>query len=101
MNGDGALSYYRGGQYTSDYLAAYVLWSLHLAQARDYAVDAQLMQKISGHLQRASLDKTTESFYQFVLSLGKGADNKKLKKMASERDSLFPAGPGLLLPRPQ
>ena len=88
MNGDGALSYYRGGQYTSDYLTAYVLWSLHLARKRDFQVDAQLVQKLSAYLQRANLDKTTESFYQFVLSLGKGADNKKLKKMAAERDSL-------------
>ncbi len=88
MNNDGALSYYRGGQYASDYLTAYVLWSLHLARARDYAVDAQLVQKLSGHLQRASLDKTTESFYQFVLSLSKSADGKKLKKLAAERNAL-------------
>ena len=43
MNGDGALSYYRGGQYTSDYLTAYVLWALHLAQERDYQVDPGLV----------------------------------------------------------
>ncbi len=88
MNGEGALSYYRGGQYTSDYLTAYVLWALHLARERDYKVDPQLMQKLAGYLQRASLDKTTESFYQFVLSFGKKSDIKKLKKMAMERDSL-------------
>ncbi len=88
MNGDGALSYYRGGQYTSDYLTAYVLWTLHLARERDYKVDPQLVQKLSAYLQRASLDKTTESFYQFVLSLGKKADIKKLKKLAAGRDSL-------------
>jgi uncharacterized protein YfaS (alpha-2-macroglobulin family) len=88
MNSEGALSYYRGGQYTSDYLTAYVLWSLHLAGERDYQVDPQLVQKLSAYLQRASLDQTTESFYQFVLSLGKKADNKKLKKLADERDSL-------------
>jgi hypothetical protein len=35
MNGNGALSYYRGGQYTSDYLTAYVLWSLNLAKERN------------------------------------------------------------------
>jgi uncharacterized protein YfaS (alpha-2-macroglobulin family) len=88
MNGNGALSYYRGGQYTSDYLTAYVLWALHLARERDYRVDPQLVQKLSAYLQRASLDKTTESFYQFVLSLGKKADSNKLKKLAAERDSL-------------
>jgi uncharacterized protein YfaS (alpha-2-macroglobulin family) len=88
MNGNGALSYYRGGQYTSDYLTAYVLWSLYLARERDYKVDPQLVQKLAGYLQRASLDRTTESFYQFVLSLGKQADSKKLKKMAAERDGL-------------
>jgi uncharacterized protein YfaS (alpha-2-macroglobulin family) len=88
MNSNGALSYYRGGQYTSDYLTAYVLWSLHLARERDFQVDPPLVQKLAGYLQRASLDKTTESFYQFVLSLGKQADTKKLKKMAMERDSL-------------
>lgn len=88
MNSEGALSYYRGGQYSSDYLTAYVLWSLHLARMRDYAVDAQLVQKLSGYLQRASLDKTCESFYQFVLSQNKGADGKKLKKLAAERDAL-------------
>lgn len=88
MNANGALSYYRGGQYTSDYLTAYVLWSLQLARERDYMVDPQLVQKLSAYLQRASLDKTTESFYQFVLSLGKGADNQKLKKLAAERDTL-------------
>ena len=88
MNGDGALSYYRGGQYSSDYLTAYVLWALHLARERDYKVDPQLVQKLSAYLQRASLDKTCESFYQFVLSLDKKADNKKLKKLAAERDGL-------------
>ncbi|HSQ34949.1 MAG TPA: carboxypeptidase regulatory-like domain-containing protein, partial [Candidatus Binatia bacterium] len=88
MNSDGALSYYRGGQYASDYLTAYVLWALHLARERDYKVDPQLAQKLSAYLQRASLDKTTASFYQFVLSLGRKADNKKLKNMAAERDSL-------------
>jgi len=88
MNHEGALSYYRGGQYSSDYLTAYVLWSLHLARERDYKVDAQLVQKLSAYLQRANLDKTTASFYQFVLSLGKKADNKKLKSMAAERGSL-------------
>ncbi|HSQ35621.1 MAG TPA: hypothetical protein VLQ89_06495, partial [Candidatus Binatia bacterium] len=88
MNNEGALSYYRGGQYSSDYLTAYVLWSLHLAKERDFAIDAQLVQKLSAYLQRASLDKTTACFYQFVLSLGKKADNKKLKKTAAERDGL-------------
>jgi uncharacterized protein YfaS (alpha-2-macroglobulin family) len=88
MNSQGALSYYRGGQYTSNYLTAYVLWSLRLARTRDYKVDPGLEQKLAAYLQHASLDKTTESFYQFVLSLGKQADNKKLKKMATERDSL-------------
>ena len=88
MNGDGALSYYRGGQYASDYLTAYVLWALHLARERDYQVDPQLVQKLSAYLQRANLDKTCESFYQFVLSLHKGADGKKLKKLAAERDAL-------------
>ncbi|MBN2344854.1 MAG: hypothetical protein JXO51_00580, partial [Candidatus Aminicenantes bacterium] len=88
QNGEGALSYYRGGQYSSDYLTAYVLWSLHLAREHDYKVDPRLVQKLSGYLQRASLDKTCESFYQFVLSLHKNADNKKLRKLASERDSL-------------
>ena len=88
MNGDGALSYYRGGQYSSDYLTAYVLWALHLARERDYKVDAQLTQKLSAYLQRANLDKTTASFYQFVLSLDRKADNKKLKSMAAERESL-------------
>ncbi len=88
MNGEGALSYYRGGQYTSDYLTAYVLWALHLARERDYTVDPQLVQKLSAYLQRASLDKTCESFYQFVLSLHKNADNRKLKKLASERAGL-------------
>jgi len=88
MNSQGALSYYRGGQYSSDYLTAYVLWSLHLARERDYMVDPQLVQKLSAYLQRASLDKTCESFYQFVLSLNKGADSKKLKKLAAERDTL-------------
>jgi uncharacterized protein YfaS (alpha-2-macroglobulin family) len=88
MNSQGDLSYYRGGQYTSDYLTAYVLWSLHLAKVRDYKVDPQLEQKLANYLRQASLDKTTESFYQFVLSLGKQADNKKLKKMAVERDGL-------------
>lgn len=88
MNSDGALSYYRGGQYSSDYLTAYVLWSLHLARERDYKVDPQLVQKLSAHLQRADLDTTCESFYQFVLSLHKNADGKKLKKLAEERDAL-------------
>lgn len=88
MNSQGTLSYYRGGQYSSDYLTAYVLWSLHLARERDYMVDPQLVQKLSAYLQRASLDKTCESFYQFVLSLNKGADSKKLKKLAAERDTL-------------
>jgi uncharacterized protein YfaS (alpha-2-macroglobulin family) len=88
MNGSGALSYYRGGQYTSDYLTAYVLWSLHLARERDYEVDPQLVMKLASYLQHATLDKTCESFYQFVLSLSKGADGKKLKKLAAERDAL-------------
>jgi uncharacterized protein YfaS (alpha-2-macroglobulin family) len=88
MNSEGALSYYRGGQYTSDYLTAYVLWSLNLARERDYTVDPQLVQKLSAYLQRTSLDKTTECFYQFVLSLNKGADNNKLKKLAVVRDTL-------------
>ncbi|MFH2107936.1 MAG: Ig-like domain-containing protein [Chrysiogenia bacterium] len=88
MNSQGALSYYRGGQYTSDYLTAYVLWSLHLARERDYMVDPQLVQKLSAYLRRASLDKTCESFYQFVLSLSRSADSKKLKKLAAERDTL-------------
>jgi hypothetical protein len=88
MNSDGALSYYRGGQYSSDYLTAYVLWALHLARERDYKVDPQLVQKLSAYLQRASLDKTCESFFQFVLSLRRQADGKKLKKLAAERDAL-------------
>lgn len=88
MGNDGALSYYRGGRYSSDYLTAYVLWALHLARERDYKVDPQMLQKISGYLQRASLDRTCESFYQFVLSLDKGANNKKLKKLAAERASM-------------
>lgn len=88
MNANGALSYYRGGQYTSDYLTAYVLWALHLARERDYKIDPQLVQKLSAYLQRASLDKTCDSFYQFVLSLGRKADNKKLRKLATERDGL-------------
>jgi uncharacterized protein YfaS (alpha-2-macroglobulin family) len=88
MSGNGALSYYRGGQYTSDYLTAYVLWSLYLARERDFQVDPQLVRKLSGYLQRANLSRTTESFYQFVLSLGKQADTKKLRKMAEERGGL-------------
>ena len=88
MNSDGALSYYRDGRYSSDYLTAYVLWSLHLARERDYKVDPQLVQKLSAYLQRTSLDKTCESFFQFVLSLHKKADGKKLKKLAAERDAL-------------
>ena len=88
MNGDGALSYYRGGQYSSDYLTAYVLWSLQLAKERDYEVDPQLLNKLAGYLQRARLDETCESFYQFVLSRNKGADLKKLNKLAAERDNL-------------
>jgi uncharacterized protein YfaS (alpha-2-macroglobulin family) len=88
MSGNGALSYYRGGQYTSDYLTAYVLWALHLAKEHDYKVEPQLVQKLSAYLQRASLDKTCDSFYQFVLSLHKNADNKKLMKLAAERDGL-------------
>jgi uncharacterized protein YfaS (alpha-2-macroglobulin family) len=88
MNGDGALSYYRGGQYPSDYLTAYVLWALHLAQERDYQVDPQLVQKLAGYLQRARLDGTCESFYQFVLSLARKADDKKLRKLAAERAGL-------------
>lgn len=88
MNSDGALSYYRGGRYSSDYLTAYVLWALHLARERDYKVDPQLVQKLSAYLQRAGLDKTCESFFQFVLSLHKEADGKKLKKLAVERDAL-------------
>lgn len=88
MNSAGALSYYRGGQYTSDYLTAYVLWSLYLAEKRDFKIDPQLVQKLSVYLQRADLDKTTEAFYQFVLSLDKRADNKKLKKMYAERDAI-------------
>ncbi|HEX7501859.1 MAG TPA: carboxypeptidase regulatory-like domain-containing protein [Acidobacteriota bacterium] len=88
MNGNGALSYYRGGQYASDYLTAYVLWALHLARERDYKVDPGLVGKLSAYLQGASLDKTCESFFQFVLSLNKGADGKKLKKLAAERDAL-------------
>lgn len=96
MNGDGSLSYYRGGRYSSDYLTAYVLWALHLAGERDFKVDPQLRQRISGYLQRASLDKTCESFYQFVLSLDKGADSKKLKKLAAERGALSLAGKAFL-----
>jgi len=88
MGGNGALSYYRGGQYASDYLTAYVLWALHLARERDYKVDPQLVQKLSTYLQHASLDKTCQSFYQFVLSLHKKADSKKLKKLAAERSAL-------------
>jgi hypothetical protein len=88
MNGEGALSYYRGGQYTSDYLTAYVLWALQLAQERDYQVDPGLVGKLAAYLQRASLDKTCESFYQFVLSLTRRADGKKLKTLAAERDAL-------------
>jgi uncharacterized protein YfaS (alpha-2-macroglobulin family) len=65
-----------------------VLWALHLARERDYKVDPELVQKLAAYLQRASLDKTCESFYQFVLSLHKGADGKKLKKLAAERDAL-------------
>jgi len=88
MNSDGALSYYRGGRYSSDYLTAYVLWALHLAREHGFKVDPQLVQKLSGYLQRADLDKACESFYQFVLSLQKKADGKKLKKLAAERDTL-------------
>ena len=88
MNREGALSYYRGGQYSSDYLTAYVLWSLHLAQARGYQVEPQLVQKLAAYLQRTDLDKTTESFYQFVLSLHKEADGEKLKKMFAERETI-------------
>ncbi len=88
MGANGALSYYRGGQYASDYLTAYVLWALNLARERDYKVDPQLLQKLSTYLQHASLDATCASFHQFVLSLDKKADNKKLKKLAAERDGL-------------
>jgi uncharacterized protein YfaS (alpha-2-macroglobulin family) len=88
MNREGALSYYRGGQYSSDYLTAYVLWGLQLAKARGYQVEPQLVQKLGAYLQRADLDKTTESFYQFVLSLNKQADGKKLKKMFAEREAI-------------
>ncbi len=96
MNSEGALSYYRGGQYSSDYLTAYVLWALHLAGERDFKVDPQLVQRISGYLQRASLDKTCESFYQFVLSLNRKADNGKLRKLAAERGSLPLTGKAFL-----
>jgi len=88
MSANGAVSYYRGGQYASDYLTTYVLWALHLARERDYKVDPQLLQKLSSYLQHASLDATCASFHQFVLSLGKKADNKKLKKLAAERDGM-------------
>jgi uncharacterized protein YfaS (alpha-2-macroglobulin family) len=88
MNSAGALSYYRGGQYTSDYLTAYVLWALQLAREREYPVDPALVQKLSAYLQQARLDKTCEAFHQFVLSLHKNADGKRLKKLAAERDSL-------------
>jgi uncharacterized protein YfaS (alpha-2-macroglobulin family) len=88
MSANGALSYYRGGQYTSDYLTAYVLWALHLAKEHDYAVDPQLVQKLAGYLQRAALDKTCESFFQFVLSTHREADGKKLKRLAAERAAL-------------
>jgi hypothetical protein len=88
MSGNGALSYYRGGQYTSDYLTAYVLWALHLAKESDYYIDPQLVQRLTAYLRGANLDKTCDSFYQFVLSLHKNADNKRLIKLAAERDSL-------------
>jgi hypothetical protein len=88
MNSEGALSYYRGGQYTSDYLTAYVLWALHLAITHDYLVDPQLVQKLADYLQRATLDKMTDCFHQFVLSLHKEADAGKLKKLAAERGAL-------------
>jgi uncharacterized protein YfaS (alpha-2-macroglobulin family) len=48
----------------------------------------QLLQKLAAYLRGAALDKTTECFYQFVLSLNKDADNNKLKKLAVVRDTL-------------
>ena len=80
MNGEGALSYYRGGQYTSDYLTAYVLWSLHLARERDYKVDPQLVQKLSAYLQRASLDKTTRKLLPVRVEPGQEGRQQKTEK---------------------
>ena len=93
---DGGLSYYRGGEYSSDYLTAYVCWALHLAKRKGFAVDPAVMGKVEGYLKRRTLTPTSSAFFQFVLSLNRQADGPMLRKLFTERQTLGAIGRAFL-----
>ncbi|MCP4154523.1 MAG: hypothetical protein GY757_42765 [bacterium] len=87
MDSTGALSYYRGGRYSSDYLTIYVCWSLQLALERGIAVEAaaEVIKTLETYLSKASLTDSNLCFYQYLLSLNKRANTRKLKDLFKRR----------------
>ena len=93
---DGGLSYYRGGEHSSDYLTAYVYWALTLAKRKGFAVPAEVMGKVEEYLKKQTLTPAASTFFQFVLSLRRQADSRVLQKLFMERQKLGATGRAFL-----
>lgn len=94
---DGALCYYPGGRYGSDYLTLYVLWAMKLARAKDFTVDEALMKDLEDYLRGRKLTWGNPAFYQYLLSLNKRASGKALKTLYEKRDEMSWMGKAFLL----
>ncbi|MCP4150664.1 MAG: hypothetical protein GY757_23155, partial [bacterium] len=90
MNSQGALSYYRRGRFSNDYLTIYVYWSLQLARERGIATEAAtgIIKKIETYVTKTKLSNNESCFYQYVLSRNKKANPRKLKAFYKKRDTL-------------
>ncbi len=84
----GGFGYYRGAPWPSEYLTAYVLWSMALARDQGHAIDAQVVVRALAYLQNRELSDEAECFHQFVrIGLGQ-VDPVRLQKLVARRDKL-------------
>jgi uncharacterized protein YfaS (alpha-2-macroglobulin family) len=85
---DGGLAYYRGSDWSSEYLTLYVLWSLRLAQKKNYTVQAGLVDKLNEYLGRRSLKNDRLAFYQYLRHLEGKADGPTIEGLFADRAKL-------------
>jgi uncharacterized protein YfaS (alpha-2-macroglobulin family) len=88
MNEEGGLSYYRGGKYVSDYLTIYVLWTLRLAEKREFEVNTEVVQRLEDYLKNRKLADECDCFFQMVTSMNQQAEAKKLITLFEQREKL-------------
>jgi len=92
MDKNGGMMYYRGSDHSSLYLTAYVLWTLRLAEEKGFAIDTKSVENIEKYLNNSTLDTSVGCFYQYILSMKKKADLKKLETFYTKRESMSPVG---------